>query len=608
MANTNPITTRIQLRYDLLSAWSTDAAKARKPLKGEVCAIEIPAGTSTINGVTVQTPPTVLFKVGDGEKTFDALPIMSALAADVHAWAKTDYATFTARLKNGVETGDIKFVDKDTFDALAARVQTLETTVGNLSAGSLTDVKAKTSNTVLTSTEIVKSGTEVTIDDSKITSAIATAKSEAISAASQDAQSKVDPINAKLEGITEATVKAHVAAQKAAVIGTATDNSEADTIKGAKKYSDEKAAAVLGETNDDATKNTVYGAKAAAAAANTAAGTAQDKADQAFSKAEENAGEISTIKGQISALGNTYATDKELEDAIDAAKTALVGDDTTANTIKKAIKDAADAHSAADAAQGAAEDAQEDATKALNKLSGISDGEGTVKKYVDDAVTNIVTTYLDPETTDATIDTLKEVADWITKTDGAAASLADHESRLDAIEPKVTGWNTAASQTHTHAKSDSEITDAVNKKHSHTFVESELNNIKSGDVAKWNAAEQNAKDFAQGLADALDGRTDTLEGKVKALEGKELTDTTYAFASGTNGTFTVTPEGGSAQTVDTGAKKYTDDTVKPIQEAVDTLEAVVETYDSHFGRHVDSEGAVTWDTLVFNCGTASTNW
>lgn len=600
MANTNPITTRIQLRYDLLSAWSTDTAKARKPLKGEVCAIEIPGANSVVNGVTVQTPPTVLFKVGDGEKTFDALPIMSALAADVHSWAKTDYATFTARLKNGVETGDIKFVDKDTFDALAARVETLETTVGNLSAGSLTDVKAKTSNTVLTSTEIVKSGTEVTIDDSKITSAIATAKSEAISAASQDAQSKVDPINAKLEGITEATVKAHVAAQKDAVIGTAADNSEADTIKGAKKYSDEKAAAVLGETNDDATKNTVYGAKAAAAAANTAAGTAQDKADQAFSKAEENAGEISTIKGQISALGNTYATDKELEDAIDAAKTALVGDDTTANTIKKAIKDAADAHSAADAAQGAAEDAQEDATKALNKLSGISDGNGTVKKYVDDAVTNVVKTYLDPETTDATIDTLKEVADWITKTDGAAASLANHESRLDAIEPKVAGWDTAASQTHTHEKSDAEITDAVNKKHSHTFVESELNNIKSGDVAKWNAAEQNAKNFAQGLADALDGRVDTLEGKVATLEGKELTDTTYAFASGTNGTFTVTPEGGSAQTVDTGAKKYTDDTVKPVQDAVDALEARVDAYDARFGS--------ASDVLVFNCGTASTNW
>ena len=49
--------------------------------------------------------------------------------------------------------------------------------------------------------------------------------------------------------------------------------------------------------------------------------------------------------------------------------------------------------------------------------------------------------------------------------------------------------------------------------HTHTFVESELNLIKAGDVAKWNAAEQNAKDYADGLDKAMDERVDALEAK-----------------------------------------------------------------------------------------------
>ena len=49
--------------------------------------------------------------------------------------------------------------------------------------------------------------------------------------------------------------------------------------------------------------------------------------------------------------------------------------------------------------------------------------------------------------------------------------------------------------------------------HTHTFVESELNEIKAGDVAKWNAAEQNAKDYADDLDEAMDARVLALEAK-----------------------------------------------------------------------------------------------
>ena len=53
-------------------------------LKGEVAICEIPTGSAAEQ----VTPPAILFKVGDGVKTFAQLPWASALAADVYAWAK----------------------------------------------------------------------------------------------------------------------------------------------------------------------------------------------------------------------------------------------------------------------------------------------------------------------------------------------------------------------------------------------------------------------------------------------------------------------------------------------------------------------------------------
>ena len=55
------------------------------------------------------------------------------------------------------------------------------------------------------------------------------------------------------------------------------------------------------------------------------------------------------------------------------------------------------------------------------------------------------------------------------------------------------------------------INAASGAQHTHTFVESELNKIADGDVAKWNAAEQNAKDYADGLNTAMNGRVEALE-------------------------------------------------------------------------------------------------
>lgn len=75
--------TRIKLKYDTLANWQVAGATVVL-LKGEVAVCEIPTGSTAEQ----TTPPAVLFKVGDGVKTFAQLPWVSGLAADVYAWAK----------------------------------------------------------------------------------------------------------------------------------------------------------------------------------------------------------------------------------------------------------------------------------------------------------------------------------------------------------------------------------------------------------------------------------------------------------------------------------------------------------------------------------------
>lgn len=90
MATTKTINTRIKLRYDTLENWQSTTTAGKGALlvlnKGEMALCFVPAITT---GAT-QTAPTVLFKVGDGTKTFEQLPWGGGVAADVPGWAKKD--------------------------------------------------------------------------------------------------------------------------------------------------------------------------------------------------------------------------------------------------------------------------------------------------------------------------------------------------------------------------------------------------------------------------------------------------------------------------------------------------------------------------------------
>lgn len=80
---TNEIQTRISLKYDSYEKWTS---KNPVLLKGEVAIATVPSGATT--SPAMQNLPNVVMKVGDGTSQYNALPFVSALAADVYEWAK----------------------------------------------------------------------------------------------------------------------------------------------------------------------------------------------------------------------------------------------------------------------------------------------------------------------------------------------------------------------------------------------------------------------------------------------------------------------------------------------------------------------------------------
>lgn len=96
----NEIKTRIQLKYDSYANWTTHDPVL---LKGEIAIAELAATNAQVqNGPNAEPQHPILFKVGNGTAKFSALPWASALAADVHAWAKqseNDFVTNFLALK-----------------------------------------------------------------------------------------------------------------------------------------------------------------------------------------------------------------------------------------------------------------------------------------------------------------------------------------------------------------------------------------------------------------------------------------------------------------------------------------------------------------------------
>lgn len=426
--------TRIALKYDSYSAWTTAPGKDLVLLKGEIGICNIDASSQESNVV-----PTVLFKVGDGTKKFYELPWASAKAADVYGWAKSETVVLdgtTIKFKTGNTVNHT--IDLSTFatdaevkaitDPMLADISSIKASLSGSSDGTigktLTDLDARLD--VIESTDATKAGS------------IAKAKADAIAAAASDATTKANTAETNAKAYTDAEVAkdrtrltaiegvnttqgAAISANDAAIKQEVTDRTNAisaldtaykaaDTainnkigtlpsdystvvagIAAAKKAGTDAATAVSTLETGKVKTNTDNIAKNAAAisAANTAISTEKSRAEGVEADFETRISAMETFWESTDNSTEVVDTLKEIQNYIasDKSGAATMAGNIQANTnaitaLQNIVKDGGTLETRVDAVEAKAS-ANESSVSTLNSVTKGYTGEGAIKTAVD---------------------------------------------------------------------------------------------------------------------------------------------------------------------------------------------------------------------------------
>ena len=398
MAEKN-LNVRIALKYDTYANWTANNPVLKA---GEVAIATIPTGDN--NNVSTSLPA-VLMKVGDGTSNYNALPFLSAKAADVHAYAKKTETEFIDWIKQIIST-------EGAYDTKGSAAQALK------------DAKAYT--------------------DALANGAVK-ANTDAISAM----DTRMDAAEASITTLTGADT---------------VEGSVAKALKDAKAYADGKDAAI--------------------AAAKKAGDDAQADVDALEAKVgtvPENKTVVEMIADAQSAATYDDTALKERVTTVEGKVTTLVGSDTNKSARTIASEEVAKIVAGADASYDTLKEIADwisshktDATamnSAITALEGIVDGIGgdgekaTVVEYVTDAIAAL------------------KIGDY-----AKAADLTDLAGRVSTLEGKAHEHaNKALLDTYTQTEVN--LADAVAKKHEHTN-KTELDKFVTGDKTKLDTAIQ----------------------------------------------------------------------------------------------------------------------
>ena len=341
--NTHTLNTRIKLKYDTYQNWITNDPVL---LAGEVAIATVEANNAE-GKPGFQNLPNVVIKVGDGTSKYSALKFVSALAADVHSWAKNDIDWLNSYI-DGRSTN----LDTDTQYTIA-KVNDYQYKLQSKAKG-----------------EASFSDTGVLIDLPNDTAAI-------------------EALQNKFTGMTEATVVAHVAAEIAKLnIADYAKKTEVQAVNTALENYKTSNDGVIAAIKDHAAVdsfNDVMVEMAKHATKEEAKGYADAK-DEAIKAAKDAAdaaqGDVDELTERVEA-NETHAT------TYGTKVDTLVGEDADKSVRTIAAEEAAKKDQAIADALKAGQDAQADAD-ALELDMGDVDGLSTENKTVVGAINEVL--------------------------------------------------------------------------------------------------------------------------------------------------------------------------------------------------------------------------
>ena len=286
------LNTRIQLKYDSYENWLTHNPILKK---GELAIAHLDQEHAT-EATNFQNIPNVVLKVGDGTNHYKDLKFVSGLAADVYSWAKA------------ASKPEYGYTEITGLEAELSRVSAAADTDTQYTIAKVTDYQYKLQSKA--KGEASFSDTGVVIDLPNDTEAI-------------------KAINAKLAGMTEATVVAHVAAEIAKLnIADYAKKTEVQAVS--KELSDYK-------TSNDAALKGVSDDLAGYKTSNDAAVKANGDAIAAIKDhaSVDSFGDVMTEMAKYQIAGD-YATKTEAQGYADAKDEAIAaakkaGDDAQAD-------------------------------------------------------------------------------------------------------------------------------------------------------------------------------------------------------------------------------------------------------------------------------------
>lgn len=380
MPNTT-FNTRISLKYDTYSNWTSQDPVL---LAGEIAVVVVPAESGAVT-----QEPAILFKVGDGTSQFSTLQFSSGLAADVYDWAKaSSKPTYVASEIEGLDayiSGKVQDTNtkyKIEVDKENPRKFTLSYQELNSEDWTVQNTITIPAETVYTLVEGTKNGT-VNFNGTDV-------PVHGLGSAAYTEASAYDTSGSAAQALTDA--KGYVDGK----LGTIPENKTVVTM-----IQEAQEAATYDDTELDGRVTAVEGK------ATTLIGSDANKSVRTIAN-EELAAQLipESAKDSLDTLAEIAAWIQEHPDDASAMNQAI--------------------------------------TALQNQLSGISAGSGTVKQYIDDAITALqIGDY-------AKASELTALAGRVQTLEGASHTHSN-KTVLDAItSEKVSAWDGKAEANHEH--------------------------------------------------------------------------------------------------------------------------------------------------------------